>query len=554
MTTDQEELFGLLEALCDGVITPAEHGRLQERLGGDAAARQFYFDYLDLRLHLRQWQQTCAGEHSLGVEAADAIAPGPIVMQGPPLHAPVSAIYSPMGSFAFSYLVAALIVGLGLMIGWVYHVPNPRVDHGETAKIGPPAAPKELSSPPEMVIVGRVTGMIDCQWADAKYVTAPSSLVCLDSKYDLASGLLKITYNTGARVILQGPCTYEVESRSGGLLSLGRLTARIEKRGEGREGKGEKVVVNQRSGIGSQQSAISNLPLPSPLFTIRTPTAKITDLGTEFGVEVEKSGISRAHVFEGTVEMRAIGGGAKAISLRANESARAGFGRDGSVTLVRQQGRSSTLLREMPKSVPIALFNTGVGLKEGDADPHWQLISRSDDATFKPRPARVRVAGNAALENDPARSQWISLVGGDVGLPEDVTYVFRTTFDLSGMLPSTAVLRGKCIADDRVTAIRLNGRRLTVPLQPDGEPFIYWTEFHAKSGFVKGINVLEVDVLNAGPFTPPSQRRHMKSRMSCRVELEGEVCRDPGSGGGEPFGKPPRPAAKSSEAKAKNNS
>ena len=152
----------------------------------------------------------------------------------------------------------------------------------------------------------------------------------------------------------------------------------------------------------------------------------------------------------------------------------------------------------------------------------------------------MRVAGNAALENDPARSQWISLVGGDVDLPEDVTYVFRTTFDLTGMLPSTAVLRGKCIADDRVTAIRLNGRRLTVPLQPDGEPFIHWAEFHATAGFVNGINVLEVDVLNAGPFTPPSQRRLMKSRMSCRVELEGEVCRDPALGGDDPAGSSPQ--------------
>ena len=259
---------------------------------------------------------------------------------------------------------------------------------------------------------------------------------------------------------------------------------------------------------------------------------------------MEKSGVSRAEVFEGKVEMRAIDGGSAAISLQANESARVDFGKDGAVTVVRQERRTSTLLREMPKSVPITLFNTGVGLKEGDPDPHWQLISRSDDPKFKPRPSRVRVAGNAALENDPARSQWISLVGGEVKLPEDVTYVFRTTFDLTGMLPSTAVLRGKCIADDRVTAIRLNGRRLTVPLQPDGEPFIYWTEFHATAGFVKGINVLEVDVLNAGPFSPPSQRRLMKSRMSCRVELEGEVCRDPGLGGGDPSGKAPQPPAR----------
>ena len=200
MTTDQEELFGLFESLCDGVITPAEHGRLQQRLGADAAARQFYFDYLDLRLHLRQWQQTCAGERSLGIEAADAIPPGPIVMQDPPLHAPVSAIYSPMGSFAFSYLVAALIVGVGLMIGWVYHVPNPRADRGETAKVGPPPAPQELSSPPEMVIVGRVTGMIDCQWADAKTATTPSAPVFLGSKYDLVSGLLNVGLPTRSRL------------------------------------------------------------------------------------------------------------------------------------------------------------------------------------------------------------------------------------------------------------------------------------------------------------------------------------------------------------------
>ena len=90
------------------------------------------------------------------------------------------------------------------------------------------------------------------------------------------------------------------------------------------------------------------------------------------------------------------------------------------------------------------------------------------------------------MENDPAQSQWLSVVGDDVDLPEEVVYVFRTTFDLKGMLPSTAVLRGKLIADDRVVAVRLNGRRLTVPLQHDGEPFIYWTKFRAAAGFVKG--------------------------------------------------------------------
>ena len=57
-------------------------------------------------------------------------------------------------------------------------------------------------------------------------------LVSLGDKFALASGLMEITYNTGAKVILQGPVTYEVESVAGGYLSVGKLTARLEKKGE----------------------------------------------------------------------------------------------------------------------------------------------------------------------------------------------------------------------------------------------------------------------------------------------------------------------------------
>ena len=47
---------------------------------------------------------------------------------------------------------------------------------------------------------------------------------------------MEITYDTGAKVILQGPVTYEVESAAGGFLSLGKLTARV---GEERRGARE---------------------------------------------------------------------------------------------------------------------------------------------------------------------------------------------------------------------------------------------------------------------------------------------------------------------------
>ena len=46
--------------------------------------------------------------------------------------------------------------------------------------------------------------MVDCKWNGG-------SRVSLGQKCHLASGLMEITYDTGAKVILQGPVTYEVE-------------------------------------------------------------------------------------------------------------------------------------------------------------------------------------------------------------------------------------------------------------------------------------------------------------------------------------------------------
>ena len=95
---------------------------------------------------------------------------------------------------------------------------------------------------------------------------------------------MEITYDTGAKVILQGPVTYEVESARGGYMSVGKLTA--EWRGGGK-----------RSGDKRPNQA----PGPTYPFVVRTPTATVTDLGTEFGVEVDAAGVTRSHVFQGKV-------------------------------------------------------------------------------------------------------------------------------------------------------------------------------------------------------------------------------------------------------------
>ncbi|MCG8617652.1 MAG: FecR family protein, partial [Desulfobacterales bacterium] len=45
------------------------------------------------------------------------------------------------------------------------------------------------------------------------------------------------------------------------------------------------------------------MPTEAYRFTVNTPTAKVVDLGTEFGVEVAENGATRATVFDGKIEL-----------------------------------------------------------------------------------------------------------------------------------------------------------------------------------------------------------------------------------------------------------
>ena len=139
-----------------------------------------------------------------------------------------------------AYLVATFVTGLGLLIGSLIPASHPE----QVARSSVPSVVAE----PKAGSVGRITGMVDCKWNGG-------SRVSLGQKCQLASGLMEITYDTGAKVILQGPVTYQVEA-NGGYLAVGKLTGKLE-RGERGEGRGERVT-NRKSEIRNQKSPIPN--------------------------------------------------------------------------------------------------------------------------------------------------------------------------------------------------------------------------------------------------------------------------------------------------------
>lgn len=307
MTSPNERsIADLLAALCDETISSEEMQLLDGLICTDAEARRLYREYLDLHARL-SYQFHQSSESSVPFPPTnsektliDAPPLAPIVVDSlAGFRAPLLSPISPVGSFALSYGLAAVIVGVGLLVGWVCQVSN----NDLIARRSPmPSAP----SRPESAIsfVGRVTGMMECKWAD-KTDTVLFAHVPLGRKYSLTSGLLEITYDSGARIILQGPCIYFVDKPQGGFLKLGRVTARVENKSPSRRNRAAK----EKEGV----------------FAVRTPTAVVTDLGTEFGVEVDDHGATESHVFQGSILLTALDDGKESsekVTLVASESAR----------------------------------------------------------------------------------------------------------------------------------------------------------------------------------------------------------------------------------------
>jgi len=147
----------------------------------------------------------------------------------------------------------------------------------------------------------------------------------------------------------------------------------------------------------------------------------------------------------------------------------------------------------------ITIFGTGLTNSNtqaagGSADLHWTLVSSPTSST--PQPATVaNSAAPYAYPNHGTTSNWI-------GQSADLTnsfavgnFVYQTTFDLTGMIPSTATLSGIYSVDDS-SSILLNG--VTVDAGCPGNCWNSGTGFAINSGFISGVNTLTFLTFNTG--------------------------------------------------------
>jgi hypothetical protein len=191
---------------------------------------------------------------------------------------------------------------------------------------------------------------------------------------------------------------------------------------------------------------------------------------------------------------------------------------------------------------PITIYDTGVDnqgnlLAAGAQDTHYTLI-QSPTGGQNTYVAVGAVLGEGSSYGVPtnwpfapgpwisntSNAQWIapqSDVTAITGV--NTTYIYQTTFDLTGFNPSTASLSGLWTVDDYSAGIYLNGNLVPNSMEQIPAVFSQFLSLSITSGFVAGINTLDFVIVNTGAA---NQTEIAPNPTGLIVEIAGHADRD----------------------------
>jgi hypothetical protein len=261
-TKSDDELLELIDATCDDRCDGEAVERLECLLRDEPDAVRTYVSYRDMHATLR-WLTAPNGRTGTGS------ATGGVPHE---LHRPSSWMGRAWERGRYLTLAVAASLLLCCFSFWSgVHWADAAVDadHRNAANQGRSGAPDRGSA---TLGVARITGLVDCRWSKGQRPFQFGNWIASGDRVELTDGLLQLTFDSGAKVIIQGPVRFVPQSGMEARLDYGKLSAVVSESARG--------------------------------YTVKTPTAEVVDLGTEFALEVEGSGVTELHVLEGDVVAR----------------------------------------------------------------------------------------------------------------------------------------------------------------------------------------------------------------------------------------------------------
>lgn len=252
-----EKLEYLFLRYCEGSISKSEMDKLNSAMLKSESIRKRYFDFLKTELALSRCleQNFLPDENSVLLKELEKMAdyektaPEVQVSHEAPKRELIQNVSREKIEYKVNwsslYLAAASIAAIVFIILFIHYVP-----------------PKREAQ------IASLLDTIDAEWGQTDLpLDIGSGLSVTDGTRHLLKGYIKVGFSSGAEVIIEGPAEFELKSSDHMNLNKGKLYANISGHSSG--------------------------------FTVNTPSSKIVDLGTQFGVNVEPDGTSDLHMFKG---------------------------------------------------------------------------------------------------------------------------------------------------------------------------------------------------------------------------------------------------------------
>ncbi|MEX2306913.1 MAG: NPCBM/NEW2 domain-containing protein [Pirellulales bacterium] len=290
----QSRVDYLLQLLCDERLDQVEAVELAQSLAASAAARRRYVESVQLCVTLADWSQpveaaaTCGESlvgkpESNGHPAAIHIAQHTAIAGTNGSVRPAARKSSwPVERVSLRNWRPVLAVAVLLLLSTTFWAWNPFRGPGspvlpvETVADNAAAAAAKKCSPGHKhkmrgTYVARVVELTpDARWDNELQPREFLMRLRAGEQLQLMSGLAHLEFYSGAHIILHGPSKFIPTGPAAGKLETGRLTGKVD------DGN----------------------------FLLTTPTAKVVDLGTEFGVTVGELSNTDVCVFDGEVRVQ----------------------------------------------------------------------------------------------------------------------------------------------------------------------------------------------------------------------------------------------------------
>ncbi|MFG0263768.1 MAG: FecR domain-containing protein [Rhodopirellula sp. JB055] len=249
------EIQLLIDGYLDETLTPDQLSELEAWINADSDHAKRFADavHFDERMTAAlSWQQFTEpdGAENQRVE---------------PAASPVIATERPRDRYR-TLIVATVAAAILLIVGLsIQFVPDRAGTALITQNPNSPTAPDNEADATFVTLVQST----DAVWDDSH---AWQSGDRLDAQtIALQSGIAHLQFDSGVEVTLEGPASYELQSMDQTKLAFGLLSATVPPGAEG--------------------------------FRVDTPSAQVIDLGTAFGIELDRDGLSKVSVFDGEVEV-----------------------------------------------------------------------------------------------------------------------------------------------------------------------------------------------------------------------------------------------------------